>query len=267
VLGAVAQATDDIDLMTYVTCPTMRYHPAVVAQKASTVQVLSDGRFTLGVGAGEHLNEHVTGAPWPPLDVRHEMLDEALAIIRPLLAGDTVTYRGRHLSTENAKLWDRADEPPKIAIAASGPKSCELAARRGDALIAVQPDTELVERFGDDGGRDKPRIGQVAVSYDADTEVATKRAAEQFRWFASGWSVMAELPGPNNFAAAASTVRDEDITAQIPCGPDVAAHVDAVKRYVDAGFTHVALVQVGGDAQDAFFEWAEAELLPALREV
>jgi G6PDH family F420-dependent oxidoreductase len=267
VLGAVAHATERVELMTYVTCPTMRYHPAVVAQKASTMQLLSDGRFTLGVGAGEHLNEHVTGASWPPLDVRHDMLDEALDIMRPLLDGDTVTYRGRYLSTENARLWDRSDEPPPIAVAASGPASCALARRHGDALIAVEPNPDLVARFTDGAGRHKPRIGQAALSYDADAAAATKRAAEQFRWFASGWSVMAELPGPKHFEAAARTVRDDDITEQIPCGPDLDAHLDAVREFVDAGFTHVALVQIGGDAQDEFFEWAEATLLPALRQL
>jgi G6PDH family F420-dependent oxidoreductase len=266
VLGAVAHATDRVELMTYVTCPTMRYHPAVVAQKASTVQLLSDGRFTLGVGAGEHLNEHVTGDAWPPLDVRHEMLDEALDIIRALFDGETVTYRGQHLATENAKVWDLAEDPPTIAVAASGPASCALASRHGDALIAVQPDAELVAQFGE-GRYGRPSIGQAALSYDADEAVAAKRATEQFRWFTSGWSVMAELPGPRHFAAAAKTVRHDDVTREIPCGPELAAHVAAVQQFVDAGFTHVALVQIGGDAQDAFFDWAEDELLPALHEL
>jgi len=168
VLGAVAQATEKVELMTYVTCPTMRYHPAVVAQKAATIQLLTDGRFTLGVGAGENLNEHVAGGAWPPVDIRHDMLDEALQIIRRLFAGETVTFRGAHLSTENAKLWDLPPEPPRIGVAASGPESCALAGRHGDALIAVQPDAELGRRFDDGGGAGKPRIGQVAVSYDTD---------------------------------------------------------------------------------------------------
>jgi G6PDH family F420-dependent oxidoreductase len=265
VLGAVAQATERIDLMTYVTCPTMRYHPAVVAQKAATVQLLSDGRFTLGLGAGERLNEHVTGAPWPSVDIRHEMLEDALAIIRPLLEGEVVTHRGRHLQADGARLWDRPHVPPRVAVAASGPESCRLAGAHADALIAVQPDPDLGEMFDAAGGAGKPRIGQVALSYDTDPAAARKRALEQFRWFAGGWKVMSELPGPEAFAAGSATVREDDMAKQVPCGADVDAHVAAVRQFVDAGFTHVAVVQVGADAQGPFFDFASSELLPALR--
>ena len=266
-LGAVADATDAIDLMTYVTCPTMRYHPAVVAQKAATVQLLSEGRFTLGVGAGENLNEHVIGGAWPPADIRHEMLEEAVEIIRELFRGETVTRRGRHLSTENARLWDLPSEPPPIAIAASGSASCELAGRLGDAMIAVQPDAQLGREFDAAGGSGKPRIGQVGLSYDADESMARKRAHEQFRWFTGGWKVMAELPGTQHFAAASEFVDEDDVAEQVPCGPDVARHVQAVQEFVDAGFTHVAVVQIGGGHQDAFLDWAETELLPELRKI
>ncbi|CAA9254089.1 MAG: F420-dependent glucose-6-phosphate dehydrogenase [uncultured Acidimicrobiales bacterium] len=265
VLGAVSQATERIELMTYVTCPTMRYHPAVVAQKAATIQLLSDGRFTLGLGAGENLNEHVVGRAWPPVDVRHEMLVESLEIIRPLLQGETVTFRGTHLSTEGAKLWDLPDEAPRIGLAVSGPRSCQLAGKYADAMIAVQPEADLGAQFDAAGGGGKPRIGQVGLSYDPDEAVATKRALEQFRWFTGGWDVMAELPGPRHFASASQSVREEDIADQVPCGPDVARHVAAVQQFVDAGFTHVAVVQIGGDTQSAFFDWARAELLPELR--
>jgi G6PDH family F420-dependent oxidoreductase len=265
VLGAVAHATERIELMTYVTCPTMRYHPAVVAQKAATVQLLADGRFTLGVGAGENLNEHVIGDAWPPVDIRHQMLEEALDIIRALFAGETVTYRGEFLETENAKLWDLPPSAPDIGVAASGPESCAIAGQYGDALIAVQPDRELAQLFDDAGGAGKPRIGQVALSYDRNEQAAMKRAVEQFRWFAGGWDVMAELPGPPHFAAASKHVREEDVAEQIPCGPDVARHVEGVRKFVDAGFTHVAVVQIGADTQSEFFDWAEQELLPELR--
>jgi G6PDH family F420-dependent oxidoreductase len=267
VLGAVAQATERIELMTYVTCPTMRYHPAVVAQKAATVQLLSDGRFTLGLGAGENLNEHVVGAGWPPADVRHEMLDDALRIIRSLFDGETVTYRGTHLSTEAAKLWDLPSVAPRIGVAVSGEQSCALAGEHADAMIAVEPKPELGEQFDRAGGAGKPRIGQVGLSYDRDEAMARKRAREQFRWFLGGWHVMAELPGPTSFAAASDVVREDDVAQQIPCGSDVDAHVEAVKKFVDAGFTHVAVVQIGGDQQEPFFEWAESDLLPALRKL
>jgi G6PDH family F420-dependent oxidoreductase len=267
VLGAVAQATERIDLMTYVTCPTMRYHPAVVAQKAATVQLLSDGRFTLGLGAGENLNEHVTGAPWPQVDVRHEMLDDALRIIRPLLAGETVTHRGRHLSTEAARVWDLPHEPPPIAVAVSGEASCRLAGELADAMIAVEPKPELGEAFDAAGGAGKPRIGQIGISFDPDEAVARKRAREQFRWSLGGWHVMAELPGPAAFDAASATVTEDDVAQKVPCGDDVHAHVAAVQQFVDAGFTHVAVVQIGGDAQDRFFDWAASDLLPELRKL
>jgi G6PDH family F420-dependent oxidoreductase len=267
VLGAVAQATTRIDLMTYVTCPTMRYHPAVVAQKAATIQLLSEGRFTLGLGAGENLNEHVIGKGWPPVDVRHEMLTEALEIIRPLFDGETVTFRGRHLQAEAARLWDRPTDPPPIGIAVSGPASCRLAGTHGDVMIAVEPDAELGEQFDEAGGRGKPRIGQVPVCYDRDESAARRRALEQFRWFAGGWPVNAELPGQTHFAAASASVREEDVAEQIPCGPDVDAHVAAVKAFLDAGFTHVAVVQIGGDAQEEFLDWSERDLLPALRKL
>jgi G6PDH family F420-dependent oxidoreductase len=267
VLGAVAQATSTIEMMTYVTCPTMRYHPAVVAQKAATMQLLSDGRFTLGLGAGENLNEHVAGLDWPPADIRHEMPRDALEIIRGLFAGETVTYRGDHLQTENAKLWDLPPTPPPIGVAASGSRSCQIAGELADVMIAVEPNDDLGRQFDEAGGRGKPRIGQTGVSYDRDESAARKRAHEQFRWFGGGWNVNAELPAPEHFAAASQSVREQDVADQIPCGPDVAAHVDAVRKFVDAGFTHVAVVQIGGDAQEQFFPWAEAELLPELRKL
>jgi G6PDH family F420-dependent oxidoreductase len=264
VLGAVAQATERIGLMTYVTCPTMRYHPAVVAQKAATVHLLSDGRFTLGLGAGENLNEHVVGDGWPAADVRHEMLEDALAIIRPMLAGETVTHRGKHLSAEAAKLWDCPPDAPDIGVAVSGPASCSLAGQYADVMVAVEPREELGDWFDQAGGVGKPRIGQVAISYDPDEAAARKRAHEQFRWFLGGWDVMAELPGPRHFDAASSSVTEDEVAEQIPCGADVDAVVEAVGEFTDAGFTHVALVQIGAEHQDPFFEWAEAELLPAL---
>ena len=265
VLGAIAHATERVELMTYVTCPTMRYHPAVVAQKAATIQLLSDGRFPLGLGAGENLNEHVVGQGWPAVDVRHEMLSEAVQIIRGLFAGETVTFRGNHLDAESARLWDLPSDPPPIGIAVSGPDSCRLAGEYVDVRIASEPGNDLGRMFDAAGGAGKPRIGQVGLAYDPDPDSARERALEQFRWFTGGWKTMAELPTDKHFAAASTAVREEDIAKQMPCGPDVEAHVKAVQQYVDAGFTHVAVVQIGGEHQDQFCPWAERELLPALR--
>jgi G6PDH family F420-dependent oxidoreductase len=265
VLGAAAQATDRIPLMTYVTCPIRRYHPAVVAQKAATVQLLSDGRFTLGLGAGENLNEHVVGGQWPLVGVRHEMLAEAVEIIRALWAGDTVTYRGKHFDVESARIWDLPDATPPIGIAVSGPRGCRLAGRQADAMIATQPQADLRRMFDDAGGLGKPGIGQIAVSYDRDQQSAVKRALDQFRWFTGGWKVNSELPVPDSFEVASRTVREEDVTAQMPCGPDVDLHVAGFREFEAAGCTHVALVQIGGDTQEEFITWAATELLPALR--
>jgi G6PDH family F420-dependent oxidoreductase len=237
----------------------------VVAQQAATVGLLSDGRFTLGLGAGENLNEHVVGRGWPPANVRHEMLAEAIEIIRALFGGGYVNFVGTHYRVDSAKLWDVGDPPPRIGVAVSGTRSCGLAGRKADVMIAVEPDASLGERFDAAGGEGKPRVGQLPICYDTDRETAIDRAHEQFRWFGSGWKVNAELPGTAAFAGATQFVRKEDIADSIPCGPDLDAHVAAVKEFVDAGFTHVALVQIGGEHQQPFLEWSEKELLPALR--
>jgi G6PDH family F420-dependent oxidoreductase len=266
VLGAVTQVTERVELMTYVTCPTRRYHPAVVAQKAATMQLLSGGRFTLGLGAGENLNEHVTGDGWPPANIRHEMLGEALTIIAELFDGGYVNYRGKHFTVDSAKLWDLPDRRVPIATAVSGPQSVELAAPRSDAMIAVQPDAELVRSWDAlPGDSTRRKIAQVPICWDVDREKAVRRAHEQFRWFAGGWKVNAELPGTEAFAAATQFVTEEDVAASIPCGPDVDPILDAVDEFWQAGFTDVALVQIGGDHQEDFFPFAERELLPALR--
>ncbi|MFE3284011.1 TIGR03557 family F420-dependent LLM class oxidoreductase, partial [Streptomyces sp. NPDC059233] len=215
VLGAAAQATARIPLMTYVTCPTFRYHPAVVAQKAATMQILSGGRFRLGLGSGENLNEHIVGAGWPAAHVRLEMLEEAVDIIRRMLDGENVSHHGAHFDVENARLWDVPDRPPPIGIAVSGPRSCELAGARGDLVIATEPKRELLEAFEEHGGAGKPRIGQVPVCYDSDREAAVARAHDQFRWALGGWRVNGELPGPEGFEQAAQYVRPEDVAESI----------------------------------------------------
>jgi G6PDH family F420-dependent oxidoreductase len=266
VLGAAAQATERIPLMTYVTCPTLRYHPAVVAQKAATMQILSGNRFRLGLGAGENLNEHVVGKRWPSVGVRHEMLSEAVDVIGALFDSDEpVNYRGRYFDVETARLWDRPDERVPIGIAVSGPDSCSLAGRKADLMIAVQPEKELGEMFDSAGGKGKPRVGQIAVCYDPDRDAATKRAHDQFRWFGLGWKVMADLPNPDGFEAATQFVTPQQVADALPCGPDVEEHVEKIRPYLEAGFTEVALVQIGADHQAPFIDWARSELLPALR--
>ena len=267
ILGAVAQATTDLPLMTFVTCPTLRYHPAVVAQKAATVQILSDGRFRLGLGAGENLNEHVVGKGWPMVGVRHEMLSEAVDIIAALFDGEVVDHRSEYYAVEQAKLWDLHDVRVPIGVAVSGPESCALAGAKADLMIAVEPKRELGEQFDDAGGMGKPRVAQVAVSFDPERDVAVTRAHEQFRWFGFGWPVNAELPLPASFDAASQFVTPDQVADQLACGDDVDEFVTKIRPFVDAGFTEVALCQIGGEHQSAFIEWAEAELLPALADL
>lgn len=267
ILGAAAQATSTVGLMTYVTCPTMRYHPAVVAQKAATMQILSGNRFRLGLGAGENLNEHVVGRGWPAVGVRHEMLSEAVDLIGALFdcREGRVNYRGRHFEVEQAQLWDLPQERVPIGIAVSGESSCNLAGTKADVMVAVEPRPELVEMFENAGGRGKPKVGQVALAYDTDRDAAVRRAHEQFRWFGLGWKVNADLPNPESFDAATQFVTAADVGGALGCGPDVNEHVEKIKPFIDAGFDEVALVQIGSGHQDAFIDWAERELLPALR--
>jgi G6PDH family F420-dependent oxidoreductase len=270
VLGAVAHATERVELFTYVTCPTMRYHPAVVAQQAASVQILADGRFTLGVGSGENLNEHVVGKGWPTVERRQEMLREAIQIIRELFTGDVVDWKGDHFQVDSARLWDVPDVPVPIAAAVSGERSVETFAPLADHLVAVEPDKDLVDAWH--GARkatglpgDVRVIGQIPICWDPDRDAAVARAHEQFRWFAGGWAVNADLPTTAGFAGATQFVRPEDTASSIPCGPDLDAIVEAVSEYWEAGFTDIALVQIGDDGQDLFLRDAAEPLLEKLR--
>ncbi len=268
VLGAAAQATERIPLMTFVTCPTLRYHPAVVAQKAATIQILSGNRFRLGLGAGESLNEHVVGKRWPAVGERHRLLAEAIDVISALFEQEgSVNYHGSHFQLDSARLWDRPEQRVPIGVAVSGSDSCRLAAAKADLMIATEPKAELGEMFERAGGAGRPRVGQVALCYDPSREAAVERAHEQFRWFGLGWKVNADLPNPESFEAATSLVTPDQVGEQISCGPDVEAHVEKIRPYIEAGFDEVALVQIGNESQAAFIEWAARELLPALREL
>ena len=265
-LGAVSQVTESVELMTYVTCPLMRYHPAVVAQKAATVALLSDGRFTLGLGSGENLNEHVVGQGWPPANVRHEMMKEAVEIIGQLLDGGYVNYAGQHYRVDSAKIWDLPDTRVPLALAVSGRQSIEYFAPLADALVAVEPDADLLSQWTQVNPAASRFIGQIPVSWHRDRDTAVERAHSQFRWFGGGWKVNAELPGTAGFAGASQFVRPQDVAEAIPCGPDVEPILDAVGQFVDAGFTDVAIVQVGDEGQQEFLDFAESTLLPALHE-
>src|SRR4051812_43067537 len=263
VLGALANSTRRIGLMTAVTCPIMRYHPAIIAQGTATVGVLSDNRFTLGLGAGERLNEHIVGEGWPGRGERHQRLSEAADIIQGLLAGTLKNYRGAYFGLDDARLFDRPDVKPPVVIAAGGPKAARLAARKADGLIVTEPRADLVEAYVAAGGSG-PRYAEVAMCYGEREEDARQTAHRYFRWSVSGWPVQAELPDTDGFAAASKHVSPEAVSQSVSCGPSPERHLEAIHRYVRAGYDHIILVQVGPQ-QNEFIEFYQRHLAPALR--
>lgn len=263
VLAAVAARTERIGLATGVTCPSVRYHPAIVAQAAATTQLLSGGRFTLGVGSGERLNEHVVGNEFPSARKRHALLREALEIIRLLWSGGYQSYDGAHLRLEDARVFDLPEEPPPIAVAVGGPSAARLAAELGDGIFATEPDRSLVETWQEHGG-DGPRYAEVPLAW-AETEAqAAQTAHDTSRWALTGWPVMSELPNPPNFAAATTTVTVDDVREQFACGPDVGRHLEVAQSYVDAGFDHLVAQNAGPDP-DGFMRFFAEELAEPMR--
>jgi G6PDH family F420-dependent oxidoreductase len=265
VLGAIAARTQRVRLATAVTCPTVRYHPAIVAQFAATLAVLSDHRFTLGLGSGENLNEHVVGAGWPAPQARQDMLDEAIDLMQELLRGEEVSREGEYFSVDRAKLWDVPEEPLPLAVAAGGPRAAALAGEKGAAIFTTEPKAELVEAWQKAGGKG-PRYCEVALSYARSEAEALRQAHERFSFGVHGWKLNAELPMPANFEAAARTVRPEDVKEHVACGPDPERHVAAVKKFVEAGFDHIVLLGVGPD-QEGFLSFWQKELAPRLRKL
>ena len=264
VLGAIAERTSTIEIITAVTCPFIRYHPAVIAQAAATVQVISQGRFHLGLGAGERLNEHVVARGWPAVDVRHEMLAESVEVIRLLWSGGNHTYRGKHIELEDARLYTLPDQAADVVIAAGGPRAAELAARIGDGAMFTEPNPELVSRFRAAAGAPRPVYGQLAVCWAADPAQARTTARDRWRFALSGWKVQADLPNAANFEAESARAREEDVAEMVTCGPDPDLFVDAIEKWTDAGFTHVGVVQAG-DEQEEFLRFWRDELRPRLR--
>ncbi|MBP2406919.1 TIGR03557 family F420-dependent LLM class oxidoreductase [Streptomyces syringium] len=259
VLGAIAVKTERIGLVTGVTCPTVRYHPAIIAQAAATLALVCDGRFTLGVGSGERLNEHVIGPGFPgSVRVRHEMLREALEIIRSLWRGGYRSYEGKHLRLEDARVFDLPEQLPLIPVAAGGAAAARIAAELGDGLFATEPKSELVRHYREAGGSG-PCYAEVPMAWAADEHTAAKAVLETSRWAVTGWKVMSELPNPANFDAATTTVREEDILEQFACGPDPARYVEAAQEYVDAGFDHLVMQNAGPDP-DGFIDFYQREL-------
>ena len=264
VLGAVSQATERLQLLTGVTCPTTRIHPAIIAQAAATAATLLPGRFSLGVGSGENLNEHILGDRWPPVARRQERLEEAIEVIRKLWRGSLTTHRGRHYTVENARLYTLPEEPPPILVAVAGERSVDLAARVGDGLIGTSPKAESVEAFRRGGGAGKPTYGQLHVCWARSEKEARRTALEQWPNAAISGSHFLELPLPAHFEEATELVSEEKIAESVVCGPDPERHLEAIREYLDAGYDHVYVHQVGPD-QDGFFDFYEHEVLPKLR--
>ena len=264
VLGGIASSTTDLKLLTGVTCPTIRIHPAIVAQAAATTALMLPGRFTLGVGTGENLNEHITGARWPSFDVRLEMLEEAIEVMRLLWRGKLKSHHGRHYTVENAKLYDVPEEPVPVAVAASGKKALGLASRVGDALVSVAPDEELAQTFKSKAGDGKPLYAEVNVCWAATAAAARKIAYEW--WPVAGFKgqLMQELSMPSLFEAGAKMLKEDDVTETVACGPDPEKHVEEINKFVEAGYDHVFVHQIGPD-QDGFFDFYERQILPELR--
>jgi coenzyme F420-dependent glucose-6-phosphate dehydrogenase len=272
VIGGIATATERLRVGTGVTCPTVRQHPAIVAQAAATCQDMLEGRFIFGVGTGEALNEHILGGPWPSAAVRRELLEEAVAVIRELWRGGLVEHRGRHYTVENARLYTLPDEPPPIVVAAGGPEAAELAGRIGDGFCGTAPDKELIERFdaagplATRGTGTRPRYGQITVCWAETEEAACRTALEWWPNAAIPGELGQVLPQPAHFEQAAQLVTEEQIAESIACGPDPEVHLDRIRTYVAAGYDHVFLHQVGPE-QDGFLRFCERELLPQAREL
>jgi coenzyme F420-dependent glucose-6-phosphate dehydrogenase len=261
VIGGIAGATEELRLGTGVTCPTIRIHPAIIAQAAATAAAMLPGRFFLGVGTGENLNEHVLGDRWPEAAVRLEMLEEAIEVIRLLWQGGYQSHHGRYFTVEEARLYTLPDDPPPIYVAASKPNAAELAGRVGDGLISTAPDAEVVAKFEEAGGEGKPKYGQVTVCWAESEAHAKKTAHEWWPNAAVKGDLSQELALPRHFEDAAEMVSEDDVAEKIACGPDPEKYFEQIDEYADAGFDHVYLHQVGSD-QDAFFRFAQKELLP-----
>jgi coenzyme F420-dependent glucose-6-phosphate dehydrogenase len=260
VIGGIAQATERLRLGTGVTCPLIRIHPAIVAHAAATCAAMMPGRFFLGVGTGENLNEHVTGVGWPAPDERVAMLEEAVEIIRELWKGDYTTIRGDWFEVDGARLYTLPEEPIELYVAAAAPRAAELAGEQGDGLIAVAPDAEVVEAFAGAGGAGKPRIGMLHGCWAASEEAALRTACEVWPNGGLKGPLSQDLRLPADFMAASELVRPEDVAASTPLGPDPGLWLAAIDEFAQAGYTHVYVHQVARD-QEGFIRFAREHLL------
>lgn len=260
VLGSLCMQTEKALLISAVTCPILRFHMTTLAQAAATVQTLSGGRFVLGLGTGENLNEHVAGAGWPAFSERLERLEEAVGFLRDLLSGREVTRRGKFFAVERARLFDAPDHV-EMALAASGPRAARLAGKLGDALISLGDDASLVEQFRISGGEKKPRLTQISVCWAEDESEARRTAHRLWPIVALDGSGFASLQTPADFEEACREISEDDVAAAIVCGPEPLRFREAIDSCLKAGFDGVALHQIGPD-QAGFFQFWKRELAP-----
>ncbi len=263
VLGGIAERTERLPVGTAVTCPTMRIHPAIIAQAAATAAAMLPGRFFLGVGTGENLNEHILGGRWPPPHERREMLAEAIEIIRLMWQGGMRSHKGKHYTVENARIYTLPEQPPPILMAAGGKRSARLAGRIADGLISVVAQPDVVQVFVD-GGPGKPRYAQVHVCW-AEREDEARRLAKDW-WPMSGLppSLMTELSLPRQFEETVGLVSEQDALRGVICGANAEQHIAGLRKVIDAGYDHVAVHQIGPE-QEPFFRFYERHVLPAFR--
>jgi len=267
VIGGIASATKKLRLGTGVTCPIMRIHPAIIAQAAATSAAMMPGRFVLGVGTGEALNEHILGDHWPPADVRLEMLEEAVQILRILWGGEEESFYGDFFTVENARLYTMPEVAPPVFIAAAGPESAEVAGEIGDGLISTSADPELVRIFEAAGGKGKPKVGQVSVVWAENERDALNTAFTYWPTATVPESLHADLPTPAHFGDTVEQyVKEEDLTSSFVLGPDPSKHIEKIQEMVEAGFNQVYIHQIGPN-QEGFFRFYEKEVLPKLTDL
>jgi G6PDH family F420-dependent oxidoreductase len=265
VIGAIAQATESMKIGTGVTCPTIRIHPAIIAQAAATAALLLPDRFMLGLGTGENLNEHVVGSKWPSGGVRLEMLAEAIDIMSTLWRGALSNHRGKYFTVEDAQIFSLPEQPPPIMIAAANKGAAALAARRAAGLMSTVPDESLVDTFRTHGGQGKPVFGQVTISWASSEEEGERLAREIWPNALVSGEVSTELRLPRQFEQVTEDMSQDMIatSGSITCGPDTQKHLDAIRKYAEAGFDHVYIHQIGPNQLD-FIRFAQSELLPEL---
>ena len=262
-IGALSQAVD-LPIGTAVTCPTVRMHPAVVAQAAATAAVQTGGRFTLGVGTGEALNEHIFGGAWPSVHVRRAVLEEAVQIMRALWGGKVVNHRGAHYTVDGARIYTLPDEPVPVYVSGFGPESARMAARIGDGYIGIRPDAELVGLYRSEGGRNRIAQGGFKVCWGADRDEAVKTAHTRWANELLPGELAQVLPRPRHFEQASTLITPEMVGDAIVCGADAEAHLAMLGEYADAGYDEIYVNQIGPD-QRGFFDFYAGTVLPAFR--